>query len=145
MIAVDTNILVYAHRRDAEFHAAAAHHIKALAEGRSAWAIPWPCLHEFFAISTHPRIYDPPSTGSQAIAQIDTWLCSPTLSVLGEPADYWDRLKAVLTTGKVTGPLVHDARIAALCAAHGVRQLWSADRDFGRFGSTLSVRNPLVD
>jgi hypothetical protein len=144
MIAVDTNILVYAHRRDAEFHAVAAGHVKALAEGRSAWAIPWPCLHEFFAVSTHPKIYDPPSTRNQAIAQIDTWLTSPTLSVLSEPGGYWNQLKSVLTTGKVVGSMVHDARIAALCSAHGVRELWSADRDFGRFTSTLSVRNPLV-
>ncbi len=144
MIAIDTNILVYAHRRDAEFHAAAAYHIKALAEGRSAWAIPWPCLHEFFAISTHPRIYDPPSTRGQAVAQIDAWLASPTVSLLSEPPNYWERLKAVLTLGKVTGPLVHDARIAALCMSHGVRELWSADRDFGRFGSSVDVRNPLV-
>ncbi|WP_201407984.1 hypothetical protein, partial [Mycobacterium intracellulare] len=78
MIAVDTNILVYAHRRDAEFHAVAAPTVKALAEGRPAWAIPWPCLHEFFAICTHPKIYNPPSTRSQAIAQIDAWLASPT-------------------------------------------------------------------
>jgi uncharacterized protein len=144
MIAVDTNILVYAHRRDAEFHAAAADYVKALAEGRSAWAIPWPCLHEFFAVSTHPKIYDPPSTRGQAIAQIDAWLRSPTLSVLSEPADYWSQLKSVIATGKVTASMVHDARIAALCSAHGVRELWSADRDFGRFGSVLSVRNPLV-
>ncbi|HYB36696.1 MAG TPA: TA system VapC family ribonuclease toxin [Mycobacterium sp.] len=145
MIAVDTNILVYAHRRDAEFHTAAAHHMKALAEGKSAWAIPWPCLHEFFVITTHPNIYDPPSTRSQAIAQMDAWLASPSLSMLGEPAGYWDRLKAVLTTGKVTGPLVHDAKVAALCLAHGVRELWSADRDFGRFSSSVAVRNPLVN
>ncbi|KAA8962894.1 TA system VapC family ribonuclease toxin [Mycobacterium sp.] len=144
MIAVDTNILVYAHRRDAEFHSAAAEHIKALAEGRSAWAVAWPCLHEFFAICTHPKIYDPPSTPAQAIAQIDAWLASPSLSVLAEPPGYWDRLKAVLAAGRVSGPRVHDARIAALCVVHGVRELWSADRDFGRFGSTISVRNPLV-
>jgi hypothetical protein len=144
VIAVDTNILVYAHRRDAEFHAAAAQHVKGLAEGRSAWAIPWPCLHEFFAITTHPKIYDPPSTGEQAIAQIEAWLASPTLSVLGEPAGYWDQLKRLLVAGKVIGAMVHDARIAALCAAHGVRELWSADRDFGRFGSSISARNPLV-
>lgn len=144
MIAIDTNILVYAHRRDTEFHAAAARNIQTLAEGRSVWAIPWPCLHEFFAITTHPKIYDPPSTRSQAVTQVDTWLASPSLVVLSEPAGYWNQFKAVLTAGKVTGPMVHDARIAALCSAHGVRELWSADRDFGRFGSALVVRNPLV-
>ncbi len=145
MIAVDTNILVYAHRRDSEFHEAAADRIKALAEGRSAWAIPWPCMHEFFAVVTHPKIYAPPSTRVQAIAQIDAWLASPSLSVLGEPADYWDSLKTIVAAAKINGPAIHDARIAALCAAHGVRELWSADRDLGRFGSALVVRNPLID
>jgi toxin-antitoxin system PIN domain toxin len=145
MIAVDTNILVYAHRRDAEFHAAAAGQVRRLAEGRSAWAIPWVCVHEFFAITTHPKIYDPPSTREQAIAQLDAWFAAPTLSLLGEPTGYWTQLKALLASGKVVGPMVHDARVAALCAAHGVQELWSADRDFGRFGSALSVRNPLID
>jgi len=145
MIAVDTNILVYTHRRDAEFHAVAADHIKRLAEGKSAWAVPWPCLHEFFAITTHPKIYDPPSTRSQALTQMDAWLGSPALTMLGEPAGYWDHLKHVLVSGRIAGSMVHDARIAALCLAHGVRELWSADRDFGRFSSVLSIRNPLID
>lgn len=143
MIAVDTNILVYAHRRDAEFHDAAAAAVKELAEARSSWAIPWPCLHEFYAIATHPRIYAPPSTPEQAAAQIDVWLTSPSLTVLGEPAGHWDRLKPLLLNGKVAGPMVHDARIAALCLGHGVRQLWSADHDFGRFAA-LRTHNPLL-
>lgn len=145
MIAVDTNILVYAHRRDAEFHIRASDAIKELAEGGFAWAIPWPCLHEVFAIATHPRIYDPPTTRDQAIAQIDAWLGSPTVSILAEPVDYWDQLRRLLTGSKVAGPMVHDARIAAICLAHGVRELWSADRDLGRFGASLRVRNPLTD
>lgn len=145
MIAVDTNILVHAHRRDSDFHAVANERVTALAEGRSAWAIPWPCLHEFFAVVTHPRIYDPASTREQAVGQLDAWLASPTLSMLGEPTRYWDQLKTLLSMSKVIGPMVHDARIAALCITHGVSELWSADRDFGRFGSSLRIRNPLVD
>jgi toxin-antitoxin system PIN domain toxin len=144
MIAVDTNILVYAHRRDVDFHAVAAEEVRRLAEGRSAWAIPWPCVHEFFAITTHPRIYDPPSTREQAITQLEAWFTAPTLSLLGETTGYWGELKPLLVNGKVTGPMVHDARIAALCLAHGVRELWSADRDFGRFGGALTMRNPLI-
>lgn len=143
MIAVDTNILVYAHRRDAVFHGAAVERVRELAEGRSTWAIPWPCLHEFYAIVTHSRIYDPPSTRDQATAQIDAWLAAPTLSLLSEPPGYWQYLQELLRSGEVTGPLVHDARVAAICLANGVRELWSADRDFSRFGA-LTVRNPLV-
>jgi len=144
LIAVDTNLLVYAHRRDSEFHDRAAERLKGLAEGRSGWAIPWPCLHEFFAIVTRPRIYDPPSTRNQAIAQIDAWLAAPTVSLLSEGTQYWDELKPLLASGRVSGAMVHDARIAALCASHGIRELWSADRDFSRFGGAVTVRNPLL-
>ncbi|RVX38235.1 hypothetical protein EDD27_0528 [Nonomuraea polychroma] len=142
MIAVDTNVLVYAHRRDSEFHAAAASKIKELAEGRAPWAIPWPCVYEFFSVVTHPRIYAPPSTTAQAIDQIDAWLGSPALVVLAEPNDHWCGLRTLLEQSKIAGPMVHDARIAALCAAHGVRELWTMDRDFSRFPS-LVTRNPL--
>ena len=142
MIAVDTNILVYAHRRDAEFHPAAARRLRELAEGRATWAIPWPCLHEFVAFVTHPRIWDPPSSTRQAVEQVDAWLESPTLVLLGEPPGYWPTLRRLLEEGRVTGPLVHDARVAAICLAHGVREFWTVDRDFGRF-PRLRVRNPL--
>jgi toxin-antitoxin system PIN domain toxin len=143
MIAVDTNILVYAHRRDSPFHKAAREVVTRLAEGKGAWAIPWPCIHEFYGVVTHPRIYTPPSTSAQAIAQIDSWLESPTVQLLNENETYWLELREMLMKAKVQGPLVHDARIAALCLSHGVHELWSADRDFSRF-PRLSLRNPLV-
>ena len=144
MIAVDTNLLVYAHRRDNPFHAAAKRVIKALAEGRTPWAIPWPCLHEFHGIVTHPRIYAPPSTPDRSIAQIEAWLGSPTLQLLAENEAHWTELRELLAKARVQGPMVHDARIAALCMAHGVSELWSVDRDFSRFPG-LRVRNPLME
>lgn len=143
MIAVDTNILVYAHREDSDFHAEAGELLVGLAEGRRSWCIPWPCVHEFFAVSTHPRIYRPPSTSDQALAQVDAWLESPSLTLIGETSHYWRHLRELLTDSKVVGPWVHDARIAAICLTHRVTELWSADRDFSRF-SNLKVRNPLM-
>jgi len=143
MIGVDTNILVYAHRRDAVFHEHAAAAVRGLAEGVAAWAIPWPCIHEFFAIVTHPRIYDPPSPIAGALEQIDAWLGSPSLVLLSETGSYWPKLKALADGGKIDGPRIHDARVAALCLLHGVRELWTADRDFSRFPS-LTTHNPLA-
>lgn len=144
MIAVDTNILVYAHRRDSPFHDPAAAAVRALAESPATWAIPWPCVHEFYSTATHARIYDPPSSPAEAIAQLEAWLGSPSLVLLHEGVTtYWPTLRGMLQSGKVRGPMVHDARIAALCHAHGVRELWSADRDFGRFPD-LVVRNPVI-
>jgi toxin-antitoxin system PIN domain toxin len=143
MIAVDTNLLVYAHREDSPWHEPAAARIAELAEAREPWAIAWPCLHEFLAIVTHPRIYAPPTPLPAALDQVDAWLASPSLAVLAETDGYWPELRALLTDGRIAGPQVHDARVAALCRLHAVRELWSADRDFSRFGG-LRVRNPLV-
>ena len=143
MIAVDTNILVYAHREDTEWHPAAFRRLAELAEGRALWAIPWPCIHEFLAIASHPRIYEPPSTEEAALDQVAAWLESPSLRLLSEGPGYGDHLASLLTLSRAAGAKVHDARIAALCAYHGIRELWSADRDFSRFPS-LTVRNPLV-
>jgi toxin-antitoxin system PIN domain toxin len=143
LIGVDTNILVYAHREDSPFHVAAFGRIAELAEGRASWAIPWPCLHEFLAIVTHPRIYAPPSSLARALAQVEAWLESPSLTLLAESAAHWTTLSSLLVDGRVAGPQVHDARVAALCREHGVRELWSADRDFSRFAG-LFVVNPLV-
>jgi uncharacterized protein len=144
VIAVDTNILVYAHREDAAFHAVAASRLKHLAESRAPWAIPWPCVHEFLGIVTHPRIYDPPTPIDVALDTVDAWLQAPTLSLLSEAEDYWPHLRSLVVAGKVIGPKIHDARIAAICRQHAVRELWSADRDFSRFPD-LTVVNPLTE
>lgn len=143
MIAVDTNLLVYAHREDSQWHDAAYARIAELAEGQAPWAIPWPCIHEFLAIVTHPRIYDPPTPLEIAVSQVDAWLESPSLLLLSETGDYWQQLRSLLRTGRICGPQVHDTRVAALCKHHGVTELWTADRDFSRFPD-LKVRNPLV-
>ena len=101
------------------------------------------CVREFIAIVTHPKIYRPPSPLAVALNQVDARLESPTLHLLGESPGYWQRLRVLLVSARITGPLVHDARIAALAIDHGVRELWSADRDLGRF-APLKVRNRLV-
>jgi toxin-antitoxin system PIN domain toxin len=144
VIAVDTNILVYAHREDSPFHGNAARCLAELAGGASAWAIPWPCLHEFLAIATHPRIYDPPTPLALALDQVNAWLESPTLVLLAESEQYWAELRSLLTTGRVAGARIHDAHVAALCRQRGVSELWTADRDFSRFAE-LAVRNPVAE
>lgn len=143
MIAVDANVLVYAHREDSDWHEPAHRCVMELAEGRSTWAIPWPCVHEFLAIVTHPKIFNPPSPIDAAIEQIDAWLESPSVTLIGETPQYWPELRAALSKSRTVGPRVHDARIAAICMQHGVRELWSADRDFNRFSGIVAV-NPLV-
>lgn len=143
MIAFDTNILVYAHREDSTWHEAADRCVSGVAESGAPWAIPWPCVHEFLAIVTHPRIYDPPTPLEHALEQVACWLEMPTLVMLTETTQHWPSLRTLLEAGRAGGPQVHDARIAALCRQHGVAELWTADRDFGRFAG-LRFKNPLV-
>jgi uncharacterized protein len=143
MIAVDTNILVYAHRIDGPFHEAAAGVMRGLCEGTASWALPWPCLHEFLAIVTNARIFATPTPTDRARAQLAAWLAAPTLRTLAEGDGYASALDRVLAASQVTGGRVHDARIAALCLFHRVGRLWTADRDFSRFPG-LRTENPLV-
>jgi toxin-antitoxin system PIN domain toxin len=142
MLAVDTNILVYAHRREAAEHTSAAQVIRALAEGPRPWAVPWPCVYEFFSVVTNPKIWrDSASTPTQAWAQVEAWLGSPSLRLLAETPEFGRVLERFLDLPRVRGGIVHDARVAALCVAHGVEALLTRDRDFSLF-QDLRTRNP---
>jgi toxin-antitoxin system PIN domain toxin len=144
VIAVDTNILVYAHRRESRWHDQAKRLIADLAEGHAAWSIPWPCVYEFFSVVTNPRIWKESATRpEQATEQITAWLKSPTLEVLRETRDFLETLAPLLSGPRVRGPVVHDARIAALCLAHGVAELLTMDRDFRLFPK-LTTRDPFT-
>ena len=143
MIAIDTNILVYAHRAESPFHSQAFASIKMLAEGRQAWGIPVSCLHEFLSITTNPKIFSPASTYEQALTQVDAWLASPQVHVLHSGVQHWRVLSDLTRKAKLKGGQFHDARIAAICIENSVSVLWSADRDFGRFKALKTV-NPLV-
>ena len=144
MIAVDTNLLVYASREESSWYPTAHRCLGSLAESAAPWAIPWPCLHEFLSVMTHPRVFRPPTPLQIALDQIDAWMQSPSLLLLSEGAGYWESFRELVDSAKVVGPKVHDARIATVCLQHGVDVLWTADRDFSRFAG-LRLRNPLID
>jgi predicted nucleic acid-binding protein len=117
--------------------------MRELAEGRSRWAIPWPVVHEFLCVVTRSRGDYPPTPPDVALGMVERWLASPAAVTLAEGPRHWADLRALIDRADVRSTLFYDARIAAICLAHGVRELWSADRDYGRFPA-LKVRNPLV-
>ena len=108
MIAVDTNILVYAHREDSEWHDRASHLLSTLAEGTRGWAVAWPSLHEFLAIVTHPRIFKTPTPMTLALGQLDAWLESPSLVVLSENDDYFEALRDLVRAARQSIEIAHD-------------------------------------
>ncbi len=144
MIAVDTNVLVYAHRRESRVHEAARNILRALAEGDRPWAIPWPCCYEFLSVATNRRIWrGAQSTPDQAWSQLRAWTDSPANRLLGETSDFLDLLERLVQRPRVRGPVVHDARVAAICLAHGIEELLTRDRDFRLFPE-LKTHNPFA-
>ena len=144
MIAVDTNILVYAHRRESRAHDPARAVMRRLAEGDDAWAIPWPCCYEFLAVVTNRRIWkDAVTPVERAWGQLEAWTSSPSNRLLGETDDFLDVLSRFIQRPRVRGAVVHDARVAAICVAHGAEALFTRDRDFSLFPE-LPTRDPFA-
>jgi hypothetical protein len=134
---------VYAHRGESQFHLLATEALRPIIEGPAPWALPWPCVHEFIGVVTNPKVYRPPSPLPDALVFLDSLMTAPNLHLLAESPGYFDKLREIVLAGKISGPRIHDARIAALCLHHGVSELWTADRDFSLFPQ-LRARNPLV-
>jgi hypothetical protein len=84
VIALDTNILVYARREETPQHARAKVILKELAEGDQPWALPWPCIYEFIRVVTHPRVFDPPTELERVLDDLSSLLQSPSLMLLQE-------------------------------------------------------------
>lgn len=142
MIAVDTNILVYADREDSALHAAALRAVRQLAEGAEAWALPVFCVGEFLRVVSHDRLFDPPTPVLEAVTAVDSLLASPSARLLVPGERYLDLLRHLVQQGDVRGNLVYDAQIAAVCLEHGATTLLTEDRDFARFRGleALSLR-----
>jgi toxin-antitoxin system PIN domain toxin len=144
VIAVDTNVLVYAHREELPQHEQALAWLTALAEGASPWGIPVFCLGEFVRVITHSRVFDPPSTLVQAVAAIESLLACPSLRVLSPGPDYPRHFLECAREADARGNLAFDAQIVATCREHGCTGLLTLDRDFDRFRKfkTISINDP---
>ena len=133
LIAVDTNVLVYAHRDGSQHHRAALSVLEHLAEGTVPWGIPVFCIGEFIRVSTHPRLFDPPSTLEESLATVGSLQKSPTLRILSPGSRYLELFAMMLREADARGNLAFDAMIAAVCVENGAREIVTLDRDFRRF------------
>jgi toxin-antitoxin system PIN domain toxin len=140
VIAVDTNILVYAHGEQFAKHPEARRRIETLAEGSSRWGIPSACLQEFLRVVTHSRVLTAPYSMSAAIAALGALLESPAVEVLLPGEHHWLYLAEAAEEADARGNLVFDAAIVAICRENGVTELLTEDRDFDRFARFTTVR-----
>jgi hypothetical protein len=143
MIAIDTNILVYAHRPQFAVHGRCRDAVETLVRSGRPLALPWPCLHEFVSVVTNARRFSPPTVVREALAFVADFAALPQCQFIGETSRHLEILAALAEVPGVSGPRIHDARIAAICLGHGVRELWTADRDFSYFPGLRTV-NPVA-
>jgi toxin-antitoxin system PIN domain toxin len=139
VIAIDTNILIYADREESPLHATALRAVRTLAEGDEAWAIPVFCIGEFLRVVSHDRLFDPPTPIMDAVDSVDSLLSSPSARLLVPGDRYLRLLRSLVEESGVQGNLVFDAQIAAVCLEHGASMLLTEDRDFARFRSLTPI------
>lgn len=143
MIAIDTNILVYAHRPEMPEHDNAKKCLSRLVQSGERVGFPLHCLLEFSGVVSNQKIWKTASSPKDIEKQIQAWLAPPNVQVLTEESGFLKEYLSLLDSSGAKGGAVHDARIAASAIFHGAKVLWSADRDFGRYPA-LRTRNPLV-
>jgi toxin-antitoxin system PIN domain toxin len=141
MIAVDTNLLVYAHRAGVPEHRAARRAIQRASNDAQGWGIAMPCIAEFWSIVTHPASSGGPSTARQARAFLEA-LVAAGASVWQPREHFWDRLARLAEDLEVQGSRIFDLQIALTAFENGASQIWTHDRSFATLPG-LRVHDPL--
>ena len=139
---VDTNILIYSSAEDSEFFSRAGDFIKKCRLEAETWCITWVNIFEYLRVITHPGIFKIPMTASKAEENIAAFLSLPNIELLEEKNGFFEIYREISAeAGIVSGNLVHDAHIAALMKAHGVKKIYTLDAQF-RIFSFLEVIIP---
>jgi toxin-antitoxin system PIN domain toxin len=132
----DVNILIYAHRQESPGHPRYAAWVTAMAMGAEPFALSESVLHGFVRIVTNPRIFNPPSTASQAFEFIDALRVRPQCVMLRAGPKHWQIFRQLCDAGPLHGKLIADAAHAALAIETGCEWV-TADTDFARFAPPL--------
>lgn len=133
MIAIDTNVLIHAYNPHSAQQRQATSWLGRLAEGAEPWGLPVFCLAEFVRVTTHPRIFSPPSPLQDALGALESLLESPSVRVLRPGTAYARLFAEACLEAETVGNLAFDAQIVAVCRESGANRLLTTDKDFLRF------------
>ena len=139
--SLDANVLLYASDRSSERHEAARKFLESCAAGPELLYLAWPVLMSYLRVATHSRIFVVPLTPEEAFGNVTALLAMPHIRAVSELDGFADAYQHVTSELVVRGNLVPDAHLAAILFQHGIRTLYSSDRDFRKF-TTLDVRDP---
>lgn len=141
---LDANVLLYASDTSSDLHEQAVALVQAVAAGPDLLYLFWPTLMSYLRISTHPGIFERPLDPPAAQANVNALIALPHVRTEGEAEGFWDVWKAATQDVVVRGNLVPDAHLAALMRQHGVRLVWTRDRDLRQFDG-VEARDPFQE
>jgi toxin-antitoxin system PIN domain toxin len=141
VLLFDVNVLVYAHREDADNHAAYREWLEGVINADAAYAVSELVLSGFIRIVTHPKVFIAPSSLGDALLFAEQLRDQPNCVVLQPGPRHWDIFRRLCMDSGVRGDLVPDAYLAALAIESGSEWI-TTDRDFSRFKG-LRWRTPL--
>jgi toxin-antitoxin system PIN domain toxin len=141
--SLDVNVLLYASDRSSDRHVRARGFVESCAIGPEILCLTWPTLMSYLRIATHPRIFAAPLSPDEALGNVSALLAQPHVRAVSELDGFIEVYKRVAGETAVRGNLVPDAHVAAILFQHGVRTLYSNDRDFRKFQS-IDLRDPFA-
>ena len=139
--SLDVNVLPYASDQSSDRYLRARRFVESCAAGPEILCLTWPTLMSYLRIATHPRIFSAPLSPDEALGNVSALIGLPHVRAVSELDGFVDVYKQVAGETPVRGNLVPDAHVATILCQHGVRMLYSNDRDFRKFQS-LDLRNP---
>lgn len=137
----DANVLLYASDGRSPYRDRAVEFIDELARGPQIVYLFWPTVMAYLRLATHPSVFARPLSMAEARTNISQLLDLPNVQAGAESDRFWERFGEVADDAVPTGNLVPDAHLVALMLEHGVRHIWTHDRDFRRFRGIV-VRDP---
>ena len=141
--SVDVNVLLCASDKSCDRHDAARRFLESCASGPELLCLSWPTLMSYLRIATHPMIFAAPLSPDEALGNVTALLSLPHVRAVSELEGFLDAYAHVVGDVAVRGNLVPDAHVATILFQHGVRTLYSNDRDFRKFES-LDVKDPFA-
>ncbi len=140
----DVNILLYASDAGSPYFERAKTFIEACIVQKELFYLGWPTVMSYLRIATHPAVFGRPLSPDEAMTNVEALLSLPHARLLSEDEGFWDVYRTTTAEVPTRGNLVPDAHLAALLRSHGVKTLYTHDRDFLKF-PFLDVRDPFVE
>jgi toxin-antitoxin system PIN domain toxin len=141
--SIDANVLLYASDRSSDRHSRARKFVESCANGPEILCLAWPTLMSYLRIATHPRIFAAPLSPEEALGNISALIGLPHVRAISELDGFLNAYRHASGQVPLRGNLVPDAHLATILFQHGIRRLYTNDRDFLKFPS-LEVRDPFA-